>query len=64
MGKLSDLLKWNLEYDIDYTEINRNEGVENIQHNRNPFIDDRSLACSIWKDTNDATRSICKNAGY
>ena len=64
MGKLSDLLKWNLEYDIDETEIRRNEATLEIQGNRNPFIDDRSLACSIWKDTNDATRSICKNAGY
>ena len=62
MGKLSDLLKWNLEYDIDYTEINRNEGIEDIQHNRNPFIDDRTLACKVWGDYNDNTRRVCSSA--
>ncbi|MCH5179993.1 MAG: endonuclease [Erysipelotrichales bacterium] len=64
MGKLSDLLKWNLEYDIDETEIRRNEATLGIQGNRNPFIDDRSLACRVWGDTNDATRSICQKAKY
>ena len=64
MGKLSDLLKWNLEYDIDETEIRRNEATLEIQGNRNPFIDDRSLACRVWGDTNDATRSICQKAKY
>ncbi len=59
MGKLSDLLKWNLEYDIDYTEINRNNGIEKIQHNRNPFIDNRALACKVWGDYNEETKKIC-----
>ena len=64
MGKLSDLLKWNLQYDIDETEIRRNEAVLDIQGNRNPFIDDRSLACRVWGDTNATTKSICQSAGY
>ena len=62
MGKLSDLLKWNLEYPVDQTEINRNNGAEDIQGNRNPFIDDRSLACKIWGDTNDSTRAVCRDS--
>lgn len=59
MGKLSDLLKWNLEYPVDDTEIRRNEGAEDIQGNRNPFIDDRSLACKIWGDYNENTKNVC-----
>lgn len=59
MGKLSDLLKWNLEYSVDVTELNRNEGAEDIQGNRNPFIDNPYLACAIWGNYNDATRAIC-----
>lgn len=59
MGKLSDLLKWNLKYDIDDTELRRNDGAQGVQGNRNPFIDDRTLACKIWGDTNSTTRSIC-----
>ena len=59
MGKLSDLLKWNLVYGIDDTEIRRNDGAQDVQGNRNPFIDDRTLACKIWGDTNETTKSIC-----
>ncbi len=67
MGKLSTLLKWNLESPIDDTEILRNEVLsgartvkgKSFNFNRNPFIDDRSLACKIWGDTNDSTRTVC-----
>lgn len=68
MGKLSTLLKWNLEYPVDSTEILRNQvlsGQRTVKgkswsFNRNPFIDDRSYACRIWGNTNDATKEICK----
>ncbi len=48
MGKLSNFLKWNLEYPIDETEILRNEVLsgtrkvkgKSFSFNRNPFIDD------------------------
>lgn len=63
MGKLSDLLKWNLAYGIDETEIRRNEAAEEIQGNRNPFIDHPEYACQIWGKTNSTTQSICANAG-
>lgn len=59
MGKLSDLLKWNLEYEIDSTETQRNDAAQDIQGNRNPFIDDRSLACKIWGNTNTTTQAVC-----
>lgn len=60
MEKLSTLLKWNLEYDIDATEIQRNDVLyTKFKHNRNPFIDDRNYACKIWGDTNAETRGVC-----
>ena len=60
MGKLSTLLKWNLEYDIDATETQRNDVLyTKFKHNRNPFIDDRNYACKIWGDTNAETRGVC-----
>lgn len=60
MGKLSTLLKWNLEYDIDATEIQRNDVLyTKFKHNRNPFIDDRNYACKIWGDTNAETCGVC-----
>lgn len=60
MGKLSTLLKWNLEYDIDATEIQRNDVLyTKFKHNRNPFIDDRNYAYKIWGDTNAETRGVC-----
>lgn len=63
MGKLSDLLKWNLAYDIDETETRRNDAAEDIQGNRNPFIDHPEYACQIWGKTNATTQSICANGG-
>ena len=59
MGKLSDLLKWNLEYPVLEREQVRNEGAESLQGNRNPFIDHPEYACRIWGNTNSTTRQIC-----
>ena len=59
MGKLSDLLAWNLQYAINEREVIRNTEVEKLQGNRNPFIDHPEYACKIWGNTNDTTRSIC-----
>lgn len=71
MGKLSDLLEWNLKYapttdsnaDISLrVEQVRNEAIysrSDLQGNRNPFIDHPEFGCKIWGDTNDATRAIC-----
>ena len=62
MGKLSDMLKWNLQYSVTQREKNRNEGAEYLQGNRNPFIDHPEYACKIWGDFNTATKNVCKNA--
>ncbi len=60
MGKLGDLLKWNLEYPVNQKEIIRNETLDiSLNYNRNPFIDRPEYACSIWGETNANTRSIC-----
>ena len=71
MGKLSDLLKWNLQYapttdsNADLAlrvEQNRNEVIYSktgLQGNRNPFIDHPEYACKIWGNTNSTTKSIC-----
>lgn len=63
MGKLSTLLKWNLEYDIDATELQRNDVLfDRYNHCRNPFIDDRNYACKIWGEYNDNTRRVCSGS--
>ena len=64
MGKLSDLLEWNYKYDIDATEIRRNEAVMGIQGNRNPFIDDRSYAFRVFKNYSSDTKQVCSKYGY
>ena len=64
MGKLSDLLKWNINYPVLDREKTRNEGAEYLQGNRNPFIDHPEYACKIWGNTNSTTKSICDNATY
>ena len=71
MGKLSDLLKWNLQYapsrsaDAHLTlriEANRNKVMysnSNLQGNRNPFVDHPEYACRIWGSRNATTKQIC-----
>ena len=75
MGKLSDLLQWNLTYAPDTSsnaalalriEQNRNKVIysrSGLQGNRNPFIDHPEYACKIWGTTNSTTRSICGLSG-
>lgn len=48
MGKLSDLLEWNDTYSIDWTETQRNDAAQDIQGNRNPFIDHPEWVNKIW----------------
>ena len=59
MGKLSDLLKWNLQYPVTDRERIRNEGAQSLQGNRNPFIDHPEYACKIWGSYNSTTKQIC-----
>ncbi len=39
LGKLSTLIKWSFEDPVDSREISRNNAIEKVQGNRNPFID-------------------------
>ncbi len=64
MGKLSDLIKWNINYPVLDREQRRNEGAEYLQGNRNPFIDHPEYACRIWGDSNATTKSLCASADY
>ena len=41
-------LEWNEEDPVSQYEINRNDILEGIQGNRNPFIDNPYLATQIW----------------
>lgn len=59
MGRLSTLLKWNIEYPVDDSELLRNNYLASLNWCRNPFIDDRNYACKIWGNTNDTTRALC-----
>mgnify|MGYP003315210175 CR=1 FL=1 len=59
MGKLSDLIKWNLMYPVLDREKVRNDGAEKLQGNRNPFIDHPEYVCRIWGNYNSATKAIC-----
>lgn len=70
MGKLSDLLKWNLQYLPTSSESAAPElrceylkqtkiPQYSTQKNRNPFVDHPEYACKIWGNTNATTKSIC-----
>jgi len=59
MGKLSDLLTWNLQYAPTDREERRNNGAQYLQGNRNPFIDHPEYACKIWGGYNSDTKRIC-----
>ena len=63
MGRLSTLLKWNLEYPVLQREKTRNEAAESIQGHRNPFIDHPEYACRIWGSYNADTQRICAGQG-
>ncbi|TVR77301.1 MAG: hypothetical protein EA409_11975 [Saprospirales bacterium] len=48
-GRMIDLLlEWNAADPVSEYELNRNEILEDLQGNRNPFIDNPYLATLIW----------------
>ncbi|WP_407058279.1 endonuclease I family protein [Tigheibacillus jepli] len=49
MGKLSTLLEWNEQDPVDDVEMHRNDVIEELQGNRNPFIDHPEWADAIWE---------------
>ena len=64
MSHLEDLLAWNQIDPPDEFEITRNGLVQDLQHNRNPYIDHPEYACRVWGNHNDKTRSACANDVY
>ena len=71
MGILSTLLKWNIEYPPEgyysdklalRVEWNRNyvnSVSQNMQGNRNPFVDHPEYACRIWGSRDAKTKQAC-----
>ncbi len=58
------LLRWHEDDPVDEKELNRNNAVYNIQHNRNPFIDYPEFAEMIWNPTwsiDEAGHSVLVN---
>ena len=53
------MIKWHLENPVTNREIYRNNTVHSLQRNRNPYIDHEEWACSVYGDTNAATRQLC-----
>lgn len=47
------LLQWNEDDPVDQIERERNEAVQKIQGNRNPFVDYPQLAEYIWGDSTE-----------
>lgn len=46
------LLRWSTNDPVSQKEVNRNNAIYGIQHNRNPFIDAPELAEYIWGSKN------------
>ncbi len=52
-GKLSTLLAWHMADPPDAWEILRNTRIQNLQGNRNPFVDHPEYVSSIWGGGSD-----------
>ncbi len=54
-----------IQWDQDHAPIKerdgqRQDGIYKYQDIRNPFIDNRKVACYIWSDVNTKTRKLCE----
>lgn len=56
---LEMMLRWSLEDPVSQKEIDRNNVIYGHQHNRNPYIDNDSLACSVFGNYNSNTKQLC-----
>lgn len=67
---LSFLLEWHRNDPVSQKEIDRNQAIYGIQHNRNPFIDYPELAEYIWGNRAGQTIDLsamtptCEGGGY
>ena len=55
------LLKWSIEDPVSQKEIDRTNAAYLLQENRNPYIDNNSLACRVFGTYNDTTKELCKS---
>ena len=55
---VSFLLKWHRQDPVSLKEIDRNQAVYGIQHNRNPFIDYPDLVEYVWGDKKGQTVNL------
>lgn len=61
MGDMDTLIKWHFDYSPNVYEMNRNNGAEYLQGNRNPFVDHPEYVAKIWSNFNSNVSSICSS---
>ena len=61
MGNMNTLIKWHFDYAPNVYEMNRNNGAEYLQGNRNPFVDHPEYVARIWSNFNSTVSSLCSN---
>ncbi len=58
MGNMHTLIKWHYQYSPNVYEINRNNGAEYLQGNRNPFVDHPEYVARIWSNYDSTVSSL------
>ena len=61
MGNMNTLIKWHFDYSPSVYELNRNNGAEYLQGNRNPFVDHPEYVARIWSSFNSTVSNLCAN---
>ena len=61
MGNINTLIKWHFAYTPNEYEMNRNNGAEYLQGNRNPFVDHPEYVAKIWSSYNTTVSNLCSN---
>lgn len=61
MGNMNTLIKWHFDYPPNVYEMNRNNGAEYLQGNRNPFVDHPEYVAKIWSSFNSTVSSLCSS---
>ena len=61
MGNMNTLIKWHFAYTPNEYEMNRNNGAEYLQGNRNPFVDHPEYVAKIWSNFNSTVTNLCNN---
>lgn len=59
MGNINTLIKWHFDYSPNVYEMNRNNGAEYLQGNRNPFVDHPEYVAKIWGSYNTTVSNLC-----